>query len=148
MNNGHNVMKTVLISNLISSVKQRNGLRKVIHIIHNFKKFFGGILSLFPCCLHFVHIVFLFVHTYLWNLSPFLTSFLPKYRIPPTYPQSYPHYPQKCPHYPSRFYTGVIPNSIHILPRFETVFFLEGVLFYIMNYSEYTDAVFWHLIFG
>lgn len=41
MNNGHNVMKTVLISNLISSVKQRNGLRKVIHIIHNFKKFFG-----------------------------------------------------------------------------------------------------------
>ena len=36
MNNGYNVMKTVLISNLISSVKQRNGLRKVIHIIHNF----------------------------------------------------------------------------------------------------------------
>ena len=42
----------------------------------------------------------------------------------------------------------VIPNSIHILPRFETVFFLEGVLFYITNYSEYTDAIFWYLIFG
>ena len=60
----------------------------------------------------------------------------------------YPHYPQNYPHNSSRLYTGVIPNSIHILPRFETVFFFEGVLFYIMNYSEYTDAVFWHLIFG
>ena len=147
MNNGHNVMKTVLISNLISSVKQRNGLRKVIHIIHNFKKFFGGILSLSPCCLHFVHIVFLFVHTYILELITLFDQFSP-HRILPTYPQSYPHYPQKYPHYPSRFYTGVIPNSIHILPRFETVFFFEGVLFYIMNYSEYTDAVFWHLIFG
>ena len=142
MNNGHNVMKTVLISNLISSVKQRNGLRKVIHIIHNFKKFFGGILSLSPCCLHFVHIVFLFVHTYILELITLFDQFSPQ-NI-----EFYPHYPQKYPHYPSRFYTGVIPNSIHILPRFETVFFLEGVLFYITNYSEYTDAIFWHLIFG
>lgn len=59
MNNGHNVMKTVLISNLISSVKQRNGLRKVIHIIHNFKFFSEGVLRFSPSCLHFVHIVFL-----------------------------------------------------------------------------------------
>lgn len=78
MNNGHNVMKTVLISNLISSVKQRNGLRKVIHIIHNFKKFFGGILSLSPCCLHFVHIVFLFVHTYILELITLFDQFSPQ----------------------------------------------------------------------
>ena len=100
MNNGHNVMKTVLISNLISSVKQRNGLRKVIHIIHNFKKFFGGILSLSPCCLHFVHIVFLFVHTYILELITLFDQFSP---------QNIEFYP------PIHKVIHIIHKSIHII---------------------------------
>ena len=100
MNNGHNVMKTVLISNLISSVKQRNCLRKVIHIIHNFKKFFGGILSLSPCCLHFVHIVFLFVHTYILELITLFDQFSP---------QNIEFYP------PIHKVIHIIHKSIHII---------------------------------
>lgn len=100
MNNGHNVMKTVLISNLISSVKQGNGIRKVIHIIHNFKKFFGGILSLSPCCLHFVHIVFLFVHTYILELITLFDQFSP---------QNIEFYP------PIHKVIHIIHKSIHII---------------------------------
>lgn len=139
-------MKTVLISNLISSVKQRNGLRKVIHIIHNFKNFWGYSES-FPCCLHLSTLYFCSFTPISWNLSPFWPVFSPKYRILPTYPQSYPHYPQKYPHYPSRFYTGVIPNSIHILPRFETVFFWRvcySILWIIQNIPMLFSGI-WYL---
>lgn len=51
---------------------------EAIHIIHNFKKIFGGILRLSPCCLHFVHIVFLFVHTYILELITLFDQFSPQ----------------------------------------------------------------------
>ena len=78
-------------------------------------------------------------HLYLGTYHPFGPVFSPKYRVLPTYPQSYPHYPQNYPHSLLRFYTEVIPTSIHIIPRFKTVFFFKGVLFYITKLEETSD---------
>ena len=93
-------MKTVFISNLISNVKQRNSLRKVIHIIHNFKFFSEGISRFSPSCLHFVHIVFLFVHTYILELITLFDQFSP---------QNIEFYP------PIHKVIHIIHKSIHII---------------------------------
>ena len=50
----------------------------LIHIIHIFKKFFGGILWLSPCCLHLVHIMFPDVHTYILELITLFKQFSPQ----------------------------------------------------------------------
>ena len=85
---------------ILSSLLKPALCRKVIHIIHNFKKFFGGILSLSPCCLHFVHIVFLFVHTYILELITLFDQFSP---------QNIEFYP------PIHKVIHIIHKSIHII---------------------------------
>lgn len=122
---------------------------EVIHIIHNFKKFFEGILNFSPCCLHFVHIVFLFVHTYILELTTLFDQFSPQ-NIDFNAPiHKVIHIIHKNIHSAYQdFIQELSPILSTFSPDSKLYFFLRVCYSILRIIQKYTDAILWCLAFG